>query len=457
MQEPHYEGEAESVRHGQPDTNDPPPEYPIDFSNGFVLPEHSEKPLQRMFAHDRDKHIQFYEKPHVYCIDGRAYDCSVTTLVKSHVQDFNPYACIRMMKRSKKNPWPRLEYAHNVEMISAFQCSQQDLSQRIVIIVSAVTGCTLFSGSVTSLEELEKIVYDIREQCGEAVQLHLADRAMTNEEILAKWDANKVDAANRGTWIHWQLELWSNGMPCYTKDAEFAHAMKFVATVLKPMGVRCFATEKEVFGEAEEVCGSIDWVGYYESDPDSIIIVDWKRSKNLATSLVCKYNKRMKKPLSHLDDADGCKYALQLSCYAYLMEKYYNKKVKALCLCCVHPSGPINTFVPYLKREVSYLMRKRREVVASRVCVFDIDPEIPVCGLTSHVLYDPVSRNGTLYNRKDALVHFDGNFEDANGDRFNRAISQVSYMISAEEEALGMCVPWRELMPETGLALPPPI
>lgn len=31
------------------------------------------------------------------------------------------------------------------------------------------------------------------------------------DEILAKWDRNRIEAANRGTWMHYQFERWYPG------------------------------------------------------------------------------------------------------------------------------------------------------------------------------------------------------------------------------------------------------
>jgi hypothetical protein len=242
-------------------------------------------------------------------------------------------------------------------------------------------------------------------------------------------------------------------------DAEVTLGLRFVAEWLQPRGIKCWATEKEIFGEHEEICGSVDWIGYYADDPDQLIIVDWKRSKKLSTDLVSAYGKRMTKPLQHLHDCDGAKYALQLSCYAFLLEKYYGKRVRALALCCVHTDYPVNTFVPYLRTEVAYLMRKRRERVAAKVRVdFEAPEDFPRCSITGLVLYDGVSVNGTLCNRRDALVRYpDAVMHDAPAETSHvvTALNNVHTETSQEEIALKTCPPWSDLMPADGLSEPP--
>jgi hypothetical protein len=443
---------AEDVRHGACAEHEDAPAYPVSFGEDFRLPEHSEKLLQTMFADDRGGRIHFFEKPHVYTIDGRAYDCSVTYLVKGHCEDFNAKAIIGKMRKSRRVPWPRLEYAVDATPVDDAAALADADPTRLLIVVDK-TGTTVHSaplgadGAAVAAQLLAATP---------GARAHLAARGMTDAEIVAKWDVNKVDAANRGTWIHWNLELWSNSMPCHV-DVELMHGIRFIAKKLRPMGVKCWATEKEVFGEAENVCGSVDWIGYYEDDPDALIIVDWKRSKNLADSLVSAYRKHMTPPLQHLHDVDGCKYALQLGCYAFLLEKYYGKRVRALALCCVHPDSPTYTFVPYLKTEVAYLMRKRRETVAARARVLADHPELERCALTGGFLYDAVRCEGKLCNRKDALVAFpDAPLVDAPEitERARELVAGVRYGLSAEEAALAHCRPWSELMPDTGLAEP---
>lgn len=447
---------AEAVRHGPAPADEAPPAYPTSFGADFVPPSHSTKLLQTKFATARDERIVFYELPHVYTVDGVAYEYSVTSLVKQHSEEFDASAIIDRMRRSRREAWPRLKYAYAPRKLAG-PAEAVPTGFKVLVVVRATeltARCVAPAFAAQAADEVEALH-------GE-VDLYATERAMTEAEILASWDANKTDAANRGTWIHHQLELWSNSLPCFV-DVELLHGLRFVGEVLRPMGVRCWATEKEVFGEAEEVCGSVDWIGYYgDDDPDSIIIVDWKRSKKLDAELVSCYRRTdsMAPPFEHLQDVDGCKYALQLSCYAYLLEKYYGKKVRALALCCVHPEHAMYTFVPYLREEVAYLMRKRQELAAARVRVDfeDEDGTLPRCSITGRILYDGVVCDGRLCNRKDAAVRFPGaaTTDATEETEMVRAkVRAVAYTVSAEEEALATCRSWSERMPATGLFAPP--
>ena len=216
------------------------------------------------------------------------------------------------------------------------------------------------------------------------IELYATPRGMSDAEILQMWDENRIDAANRGTWIHWQLELWSNSLPCHV-DAELLHGLRFVGDVLRPMGIKAWATEKEIFSEAEEVCGSVDWIGMDESDPDTIVIVDWKRSKKLDAELVSGYNKTMSSPLHHLHDCHGAVYTLQLSVYAEILRRCYGKRIRALALCCVHDEHAMCALCAVLQGSGVPAVEAQAEIAArTRVDVDDAMDEQKLPPVLAH-------------------------------------------------------------------------
>ena len=48
---------------------------------------------------------------------------------------------------------------------------------------------------------------------------------------------------------------------------------------------------------------------------------------------------RMNSPLDHLDDCQGMRYRLQLHCYRYLLQKYYDAVVSGMRVVCTHPDN----------------------------------------------------------------------------------------------------------------------
>ena len=64
--------------------------------------------LATLNPHERDSHIQFDEKPHIYYVDGDSTYISVTKWNHSHFKPFNADNIIHKMMQSKK--WPNSKY-----------------------------------------------------------------------------------------------------------------------------------------------------------------------------------------------------------------------------------------------------------------------------------------------------------------------------------------------------------
>lgn len=80
-------------------------------------------------------------------------------------------------------------------------------------------------------------------------------------------------------------------------------------------------------------------------------------------------------PLSHLPDATGVKYRLQLNTYRYIVEKYYGMIVDAMYVVCLHPEQPEEPWideVPFMYEEINLLMQHRREVCARGAAEQDV-------------------------------------------------------------------------------------
>ena len=76
-------------------------------------------------------------------------------------------------------------------------------------------------------------------------------------------------------------------------------------------------------------------------------LFDWKRSKGLAGKFNNSF-RRMREPLSHIDDCQGQHYRLQLNIYKWILETYYDQRVKSMAIVCTHPDcgrSP-NTYLP---------------------------------------------------------------------------------------------------------------
>lgn len=466
--------ELESARPCAPELGEMPfrPAATV-FDTGYELPEHREKLLQIINQVRGRDQIVFLEDPHLYLCGGRVATASVSSLVKPYAEGFDAPSIISKMKSSRREAWPRLKYA-----VGAVCCAGEPLplpEEQVLLVDSA--GCTTFAGLFGNAPPVRA-----------DDTLYRYERCMTDEEIMHAWDS--PEARNRGTEAHLTIECWANGEPVY-QTPELLMALKFMREVLVPNEIVSYGTEIEVYGEREDLAGSVDFVG--KKSDGTFVIADWKRSSKLAANVHSNYRKRLASPFSHIDDADVPKYTIQLSAYAYLLQHYCGMTISALVLVNVHPDqeDPFHTFVPYLKAEVELLMQQRRELVARRIAVQALaasqlgnqstgvgplsQPQhgLPLCVLSAETAFDaarvtepktvdvkyPLERSvhvqpGDVVSKRYALAHSISTEPDL-GATETAADALRSVVVEEESEEARQLrnnsVKWTNMMPKEGV------
>ena len=378
-----------------------PSEKPPFFDERYVLPEHRTKLLQMKNPHELDNYLTFYEEPHIYTFHGKPVEVSVSSLVHPYEDEFNPGIAISLMKKSKKESWPRLKYTKNhrivkkEELVHTNGCILYDSKEGVTISSISPSATTLNGTELYNMLQNQKISI-----MAESEELYMYEREYTTMEIKELWEKNGEDARNRGTEAHLQMELFFNSEPCRFTDEEVVHGVSFIRNTLIPIQASGFRTEWEIIAEEEDVAGSIDLATILPSG--EILLVDWKRSDKLDKKM--RGFKKMKNEFSHLPDCAGVAYAIQLSTYQYIIEKYYNLKVVGRVLACIHPNCGFTTAVPYLKDEVEYLMTKRRKRVIAKKIIAQRHPELCCC-ITGDLAIDAVKdEENRLYSKKAALL-----------------------------------------------------
>ena len=376
------------------------------FDERYVLPIHGQNLiLQIRNKHERDDHIVFHEEPHIYAIDGLPAGTSVSSLAHEYEEPFDSILGIRAMQKSQKESWPRLSYVHGAKKVTLEEldvkkgCLLYNTTDKITIASmnpDNTRTCTPLHIYNLLKSTCKKLVNEI------SIEIYNFEQGMTDDDIKRKWEAHGMDARNRGTEAHLQMELWFNSIPCRYDDPEVEVGIRFIHKCLLPIQAKAFRTEWEIFAEEEDVAGCIDLAVIL---PDgSIFLIDWKRSEKLPTKM--KGYKKMKAPLDNLDDCSGCSYALQLSAYQYIIEKYYNLKVSGRALVSLHPSTPFTTKVPYLP-EIEYIMLKRRLQTNTRKRLeIEGNNDDLKCCITQRIVERGVrDEHGKLYWEKSALLH----------------------------------------------------
>ena len=279
-------------------------------SNFQSLPEAdvSCKLLADLHKHPRDDRIRFVADTHVYYVDGVPVDTSVTGLIHRFAETFNADVVISNMMNSRR--WPRPEYA------------------------------TLQSNGLLV--------------------------PMSADEIKQLWSQNGQEAANRGTWMHLQIEVLMNGGAVTGEWPELSLFAEFLQKFPHPL--LALRTEWCIFAEDENLAGCIDFVAVCPDN--SLVLFDWKRTKQLST----KYDnawRHMAPPLAHVPDLAGWHYRLQLNTYKCILERHYSCKVSAMYVVCLHPdrsaSGPFLDLVPDMSHEVRSILEAQRRARSGKV------------------------------------------------------------------------------------------
>lgn len=137
-----------------------------------------------------------------------------------------------------------------------------------------------------------------------------------------------------------------------------------------------------VFSEELGICGTMDRLSLRGPRSEVIDITDYKTGINKGMTYdggkvkdgVHKYfTKFYLEPLAHLEVCSYIRYAMQLSSYAYLMEKNYGARIGRLKICFIHRhADPVlggedriwfsheNIPVPYMRRDVEVLFERIR-------------------------------------------------------------------------------------------------
>ena len=239
------------------------PNIPTDWlAFDVVMPHYTF--LEHLHAHPRDRHIVFFAETHTYLIRGRKSLGSVTGVVHAFAQEFQAHAVIQQMMTGSR--WPRpgyLQEAYPAGFLEFLACSPYTAG---------------LAEMLRSQDRDERaICAEVRRLVDGNARLHtmVPVLAMTESQIMQKWDDNRVMAANMGTWMHFTFEAFLNSCPVESDSMEFRLFLKFVASLA---GLSAYRTEWTIYGDEEMLAGSIDFVAMDAAG--ELVLFDWKRSKD---------------------------------------------------------------------------------------------------------------------------------------------------------------------------------
>ncbi|CAH0998055.1 hypothetical protein EMA8858_04190 [Emticicia aquatica] len=182
-----------------------------------------------------------------------------------------------------------------------------------------------------------------------------SQRGISTEDILAEWEAKRIDSANKGTLLHEEIENYYNGKNPNSNTKEFQHFLSFKQ---RYKNMTPYRSEWRIFDEDLLVAGTIDMV--YKKDDGSLYMFDWKRSEKVVKSDGNIKNDTYQfafGELRHLGDNSYNKYCLQQNIYKAILEKRYKQKISSMNLLVMHEA--YDTYhhiqIPNMEKEVNHI------------------------------------------------------------------------------------------------------
>lgn len=185
------------------------------------------------------------------------------------------------------------------------------------------------------------------------------DENRTEEDVLDEYLTNRDEAAEKGTYLHNQIENFLKGVDYDSNTIEFQQFLDFYKKEITTRNLIFSDAEKMIFSNKQNVAGTIDCL-FKKDNKDEYVMLDWKRSKKLIIDgqpRIYGYGYALSE-LNSLDNSSYYRYCLQQNIYKYLAETEYSMKISSMKLVVFHENYPeyyvVN--VPELKRETKIIL-----------------------------------------------------------------------------------------------------
>ena len=171
---------------------------------------------------------------------------------------------------------------------------------------------------------------------------------ITATQVKKEWKG----IAQAGTDIHQEIEDW---IMCQTHplNNKAIQGMIWFEDIPEFDHVKC---EEIVWSEELGLAGTIDCMIVHGDN--SVTLVDWKTNKAIKKG---GYNFGTLPPTADIKDGNLNQYTLQLSCYAYILEKEYGYKIRDLVLVHLKDDRTIPYEVEYKKDTIKEMIKWQKE------------------------------------------------------------------------------------------------
>lgn len=181
----------------------------------------------------------------------------------------------------------------------------------------------------------------------------------TEEDVLDEYLLMRDEAAEKGTFLHNQIENFLKKSEFESDSKEFELFLGFYNKEINARNLVFFDAEKMIFSDKYNVAGTIDCL-FKKENNDEYVMLDWKRSKKLIIDgrpRIFGYGYALSE-LNTLDNSSFNRYCLQQNIYKLIAETEYGMKISSMKLVVLHEnySDYHIVDVPIMKREASIIL-----------------------------------------------------------------------------------------------------
>jgi hypothetical protein len=181
----------------------------------------------------------------------------------------------------------------------------------------------------------------------------------TEDDVLDEYLLMRDEAAEKGTYLHNQIEFFLKEDKFDSDSSEFELFLKFYNKEIKLRKLLFFDAERMIFSDRYNVAGTIDCL-FKKADKDEYVMLDWKRSKKLIIDgrpRIFGYGYALSE-LSSLDNSSFNRYCLQQNIYKDIVETEYGMKISSMKLVVLHEnySNYHVVDVPIMKKETNIIL-----------------------------------------------------------------------------------------------------
>lgn len=192
------------------------------------------------------------------------------------------------------------------------------------------------------------------------------DEDRTEEDVLIEFLMIRDEAAEKGTFLHNQIENFLKGNEFDSDSKEFEMFLNFYDKEIKKRNIAFFDAEKMIYSDKYNVAGTIDCL-FKKNDSNEYIMFDWKRSKKLVIDgrpRIFGFGYALSE-LSNLDNSSYYRYCLQQNIYKYIVESEFSIKISSMKLIVLHENYAdyhvVN--VPEMRKETKIILNSLKHKI----------------------------------------------------------------------------------------------